>query len=400
MKIIKFPFKLLFGLISFIYSIKSLFFVIYKIKKDNIIFLQPEGGFGWTILTPEIFLRLYENDKYLLIFGFHPKRHNYEIKNLYTNFLWLDLTHKYFPNPVLEKFKYLVFFFLRTYLKLITIEHYNINDLWNEKKIDKFKNINHYNNDYFYPDNNTPVIFGINKKKKREVNYFNAEFDAEIKNSKYCGFLFRNKIGDINSSLRNMLASADDLSQIFELILSHGWKILVFGDIFQNIERFGNYNKKILFSQNFNISQNQYNLLAGLKSDCFIGPLSGGLNWKYIYPDKPVLILDAHPFGHSHYKSVMSYKILKKTSNDIKNINDLLNSRMYFHKRLDNVRDTNIEEKIMIINNFLINIRKLDNETLSSDKLKLKSNHPFFLSAATISKTWYQIQKDTLKKGN
>ena len=73
---------------------------------------------------------------------------------------------------------------------------------------------------------------------------------------------------------------------------------------------------------------------------------------------------------------------------------------MYFHKRLDNVRDTNIEEKIMIINNFLINIRKLDNETLSSDKLKLKSNHPFFLSAATISKTWYQIQKDTLKKGN
>jgi hypothetical protein len=114
MKIIKFFFRPFFGIISFIYSIKSLIFVIYKIKKDNIVFLQPEGGFGWTILTPEILIRLYKNDKYLFIFGFHPKRHNYEIKNLYTNFLWLELTHRYFfPNPVIEKFKYLVFFFFK-----------------------------------------------------------------------------------------------------------------------------------------------------------------------------------------------------------------------------------------------------------------------------------------------
>ena len=401
MKIIKFFFRPFFGIISFIYSIKSLIFVIYKIKKDNIVFLQPEGGFGWTILTPEILIRLYKNDKYLFIFGFHPKRHNYEIKNLYTNFLWLELTHEFFfPNPVIEKFKYLVFFFLRKYLELRKIKNYNINDLWNKKKIDKFKNIYHYNNNYFYPDKNAPVIFGTRKKEKRKINYVNKYFDAEIENGKFCGFLFRNKIGDLNSSLRNISASEKDISQIFQLILSYGWKILVFGDAFKNIERFSNYKKKIFFSQNFSFSKNEYNLLAGLRSDCFIGPLSGGLNWNYIYPDKPVLILDAHPFGHSHYKAVMSYKILKKTSTDIKNINDLLNAKMYFHKRLNDVRDTNIKEKIKIINNFLNNIEKLDHETLSADKLKLNSNHPLFFSSAKLSKTWYNIQNEILKKNS
>jgi hypothetical protein len=175
---------------------------------------------------------------------------------------------------------------------------------------------------------------------------------------------------------------------------------LVFGDTFKNIDRFSNYKKEIFFSQNFSFSKNKYNLLAGLRSDCFIGPLSGGLNWNYIYPDKPVLILDAHPFGHSHYKAVMSYKILKKNSTDIKNINDLLNAKMYFHKRLKDVRDTNIKEKIKIINNFLNNIEKLDHETLSADKLKLNSNHPLFFSSAKLSKTWYNIQNEILKKNS
>ena len=64
---LKYLFFVFFSLISLFISIIYLFFLIYKLNfKNKIVFLQPEGGFGHTILTPEVLNKLFRN-KYIYI---------------------------------------------------------------------------------------------------------------------------------------------------------------------------------------------------------------------------------------------------------------------------------------------------------------------------------------------
>ena len=104
-KTLLYPLKFFLSLISLLVSIKSFLFLIYKANfKNKIVFLQPEGGFGHTILTPEVLNKLVKNNEWILVFGYDSRRHNYLIKDLYkNNFFWLELTYSSdFPKMVFE----------------------------------------------------------------------------------------------------------------------------------------------------------------------------------------------------------------------------------------------------------------------------------------------------------
>ena len=124
---LKYLFFVFFSLISLFISIIYLFFLIYKLNfKNKIVFLQPEGGFGHTISTPEVLNKLFRKDEWILIFGYNPSRHNYLIKDLYkNNFFWLQLTYSYnFPKIIFEPFKKFIFFLLSLYLNYKKIKYH------------------------------------------------------------------------------------------------------------------------------------------------------------------------------------------------------------------------------------------------------------------------------------
>ena len=79
-------------LFSFVISLISILNLILRVNfKNKEVFLQPEGGFAHTILSPEVLKRIYNSEDWILIFGYHANRHNYLIKNFYgNNFYWLN----------------------------------------------------------------------------------------------------------------------------------------------------------------------------------------------------------------------------------------------------------------------------------------------------------------------
>ena len=82
--IIKKIFKKILQLLSFVYSLVNLLILILKVDfKNRTVFLQPEGGFAHTILSPEVLKRIYKKSTWCIIFGYEIRRHNYLTKNLY-----------------------------------------------------------------------------------------------------------------------------------------------------------------------------------------------------------------------------------------------------------------------------------------------------------------------------
>lgn len=393
--------KFFFFFISFLFSLKNLVILLFKVNfKNKKIFLQHEGGFGWTIITPEILLRLNENKDWILIFGYNSRRHNYQTKNLYpSNFFWLNLSYDFRIYKVVSLFfSNLIFSILKIYLKINSIHYLDINKFLSGEKKYKFKNVKFFykNNDY-YSDHKSRVVFlAPTKQNFHKINIPRIN-NIILGNKKKCAILLRSRTSnDINSIKRNSDLDFISLTKILENIIEIGWEPIIYGDInINDINAFQKLKKYLIYEKKYNLSQDDYNIFAALKADCFIGPFSGGVCWKYIFPKKPLLILDGHPFGHAIFNSLISYKIFVPKKKLI-TINQILNDNLYFYKDMINVRSTNYYEKNLIILNFLKNINNIKKEGYTYKDLKLKKNHPLGFAGARVSKTWLSFQNKML----
>ena len=59
-------------------------------------------------------------------------------------------------------------------------------------------------------------------------------------------------------------------------------------------------------------------------------------------------------------------------------------------------RNTNEDEKNLIINNFIKSISNKTDEILDPKDLNLSKDHPLLWSNSLISKSWYNLQKNNL----
>jgi len=399
-KTLLYPLKFFLSLISLLVSIKSFLFLIYKANfKNKIVFLQPEGGFGHTILTPEVLNKLVKNNEWILVFGYDSRRHNYLIKDLYkNNFFWLELTYSSdFPKMVFEPFKEFIFFLLYFYLKCKRVKCY-----YYFEYLLKLEDYGHskYNKEgtALYERISYKIIYE-NVENLDSIDTRIKELNFHIKKIKKCSLGYKKSIyGDINSINR----SSDELENYKKSLFSIvdlGWDVYIYGDLPTDLPKwFDDLRKNIYFSDNRK-NLNKFNLHAGINSECYIGPMSGASSWKYMFPKKPSLIIDAHPFGWSYFNSVIAYKIINGVKNN-ETIKDLLKrERIYWY---DNdpydYRYTDQDEKESIIINFLKNLDSTNTEIITSENLGLPKDHPISWSYSSISKTWYKIQEATLKK--
>ena len=133
----------IFYTISFIVSLINLIFFLIKVDiKNKKVFLQPEGGFAHTVLTPEVLKRLYPKNEWLIVFGHDPKRHNKLIKDLYlNNFYWLDLSLNINKlSHIKDYYKNKVFLILEYYLKIKKIDYaYYVDFIQKYENFDKKK---------------------------------------------------------------------------------------------------------------------------------------------------------------------------------------------------------------------------------------------------------------------
>lgn len=388
---------------SFIYSLGSLFFLILKINfKNKVIFLQPEGGFAHTILTPEVLKRIYKNLDWCVVFGYDIKRHNFLTKKLYTeHFYWLELSIPLKRISLIdEKYKNLIFKILAYYLDLKKIKFLYYTDFISKYNNLHLKEINpKFNKEgMLMHEYNAYKIFTENKIVTKEIfseNFNNFYLNKNIR--KKCGIGFKAKNFKHNFSNERSSDDLNNYKKSFLWLVQQGWEIYLYGDKIEDIPKwFSEIESNIFYQKKSDLTHDEFNLKCGLICDCFIGPSSGASSWKYIFHSKPQLIIDSYPIGWGYFNSVVSFKFISK-HNNLSNLSEIINDKIYL---LNNppflARYSNEYEKSLIIQNFIKNIENLDNETLRPDDLNLDYDHPLIWSKTLISKTWYDLQKKML----
>ena len=433
--------KSLFFIFSFLISFFSLvYLLIFNNFKKKIVFLCPEGGFAHTLLTPEVLRRLYEGKKWCVIYGYQPDRHNFLTKEIYQkNFFWLRLCITIFKKSLVkDKFKYKIFSILESYLKKNNIEYYYFGDF-----IYKYNFIQ--KNPLYFDDGlqNAYNSFIVLDKK----NEFNLPHQSskKVKNilinlgkRKVCGiaykeqkpFKYNKKVvlpntlnnysytGNGNNKINNNIKNDQDIlkeeyrnfgyknerasdnlenyKKSFFSLINRGWEIYLYGDIVTKVPKwFDEIKKNIHYVRDYSL-RDEFNLKAGMISDCFIGPSSGASSWKYVFPARPQLIIDGYPIGYIYYNSIIAYKFIEHHYQQ-KKINEVINDQLYFFNQPPfKYRSALAEEKNAIIMDFINNLDNLESIAMKPVDLNLNPDHPIIWSKTTISKKWYEIQEKFL----
>lgn len=405
--IIKKIFKKILQLLSFVYSLVNLLILILKVDfKNRTVFLQPEGGFAHTILSPEVLKRIYKKSTWCIIFGYEIRRHNYLTKNLYEgHFFWLKLSVPLKKISVIDqRYKDIIFKVLACYLNLKKIKFLYYTDF-----ISKYDNLHlkkihsNFNKEgMLMHEYNAYKIFNQSKYVPEEL------FSQKIKNfylnkttKKKCGIAFKNKSPNHNYTNERSSDDLQNYKKSFFWLVQQGWEIYLYGDEILKIpEWFKEIESSIFYQKKSGLKRDEFNLKCGLICDCFIGPSSGASSWKYIFHNKPQLIIDSYPIGWGYFNSVVSFKFISK-HNKLKYLSEILDDKIYILKKPPFLsRYSNENEKYLIIKNFIKNLENLDNETIKPGDLKLYHDHPLVWSKTLISKTWFDMQNQLLVKNN
>ena len=151
------------------------------------------------------------------------------------------------------------------------------------------------------------------------------------------------------------------------------------------------YSTELIFRNKTNLKKDEYNILTGLESDCFISSGSGPVSWKFLNPQKPFLIIDAYPIGFGWYKSTVAFKIIKnKTFNTIE---ELFSDRGLKINPPIECDFLNEEEKSKVITEFLDDYSFGRVSGLDWKELNLDENSLLSSGYAKASKEWFKIQK-------
>jgi len=301
-----------------IYDITKIILKIKSIDKKKI-FLQVEGGFGFTISSPH-FLNIKLGDSWLLLFGFKKERHNIEVERIHNGKLKFfnvgNLNHPEFRSKF-EKF-------IKSYLKFI----FNIDIIIWRDYLFSIENPNKKNNKEYLslPDSRQFFVFKDNKKDFYLNNYFKTQYNFHFKifNGNFKGkinFFLRGKGKKFKSSkfIENIKDSRhiDDYKLTLEFLVDNGWQVFLTGEEFEIPNWIKQKKNSIIFREKTNLSINNYNMFVANNQDIFIGRSSGaGVLNLLNHSCKSLLLEDGH-IGCGYINTVASYpKIAFKDLDD------------------------------------------------------------------------------------
>lgn len=365
-------FRILFNLFVLIIDLIKVTVLLLNKKKYKV-FIQLEGGFGHTVSEPH-YLNITEKKKWILILALEKKFHNHKVKDIfYPNIILINKTSIYWAKQ--KQIENVFIFIIKKIhsINILPIWSYIMSKKYETKKNNyhkclesrefrefyKFRNHNLYQN---YID--TVESKKIFKNLKYSKGIINFQFRAKGKKTgtfdKYSQFRDSEDINYYKPSI--------------EALIANGWAIIFGGEEFEIPNWFNKIEDKLIYRSKLNLDRYDYGMLAGLKTDIYIGPSSGGGLFNLINSKKKQLFLNCLPFGFGYIGSVMSYPIMSfKNKNDFKkvfekNIVDR-SSFNFYEDRL--VRKLNSNEVKDIILDFLNNINR--NYGLSHKDLDIKN---------------------------
>jgi hypothetical protein len=393
--------KILASFPNFFYSIFScirVFVIIFFKEKNTFILLNPEGGFGPSLLKPyllHVFAKKYKINNYLLVFGYDFRRHNKYTKYFFDkNFLWLNLNSKYIPFGIVnEKLKYLIFYILNAMLRIFQTKKriYYFNEYF-----EKFLKVSHITEEKnnCYGSTNALFKFLIRNEKysKNFTRKLDKYFNLNIKyQKKKCAIFIRSKgsnTEDFSSNLRDT-SNVNLYYLAIQNLIKEGWQVFLTGDVHKKESWFDNFGNNLIYPQKFS-NNDLYNAFVGAKTDCLISGMSGAVNYKFLDIKKPNLVIEGFPFGFGFYKSTMSFKFPKKSLH-LKDVFVPLN--LNYNKKYE-IKESKSHEISKIIMEFIKKCKHGKVVGYMPNKKILNNNHYFKSSGAKISRSWMLLQNE------
>ena len=273
--------KIIYSLFLFILDLIRLFFILLK-RKDQKIFLMLEGGFGHTIVDPH-FINLIEKSNWTLILAYDKKFHNKEIQYVFDKrIILISKTRIFGILEVYTKFSLKIFKAIYS-IDIIPIKHYIMS-----QSCLIFKNNYHKTQ-----ESRTFKVFRKFKDHNLYRNYIKKYDDINLtskfpKNKGIINFQFRAKAKETStddwfSHFRDS-ENIDYYKETIEYIFDNGWVILFGGENFDIPNWLKNYSNKFITRRDTNFDKDKYGMFVGLKSNIYIGPLSGASLFSMIDP--------------------------------------------------------------------------------------------------------------------
>lgn len=346
------------------------FFILlsrYRILKRtrDIIFL-PVGGFGHTIVGPDVIRRLFGFNKSVLIVFSYFGKHNRKVAHI-----WPDVTVIFLPivfginwEQKVTSFSFSNWYksnapnIVRSFFRVlgITCNFYFLDeDIYNGKLIEKFqikfegtppKYYNRVKSNYlwgFYylylrEKVSAPKVHA--PEKIRNVFYdalrriVPAEMDGK---TKLCCIYLRNKdkkntvtLGDAFGNTR-VGSDFACYRHAIKLLNDSGYVVLIVGDVNLSSEIINEYNGMLIDYKAVSINRDWFSMLAPTEADIFIGEAGGG-SWLAGINDIPCLLMNAHPYGWCLPNSWMYYKTLRNKNGMLVPMEDVLSEYLYCYR--------------------------------------------------------------------
>lgn len=256
------------------------FFLLKFFKEKRTFYLQYEGGFGHTVVSPELLNYYFSND-WILIFAFSERRHNKLIEKIYSDklfFINVELIKVFSKkmNEILFNYIYLI---LKYFFKKKVF-------FFREKMISLRPNVIKLN----YAINNSDIVrskyYPIYNKTNKQTfsipHYLRSKFENVLDEN--CGY-FKSKIlfvlryKDFKES-KIRLRDSQPLEFYKDIILnlaSSNFQIIFQGDLIEYPDWIKNLGNSVIFKNKTGLSKDEYGIFAGMITDISIGPHSGAM---------------------------------------------------------------------------------------------------------------------------
>ena len=313
-------------------------------SKNVSFFLQPEGGFGHTILTPLILTVLFKN-KWKLIFGYTNKRHNFLITSIFKNNFFF-FRYKIFPVFNLKMnigLFSIIYFFLE---KILRKKVFNFVDVLDKFPLTKKNTI--------YLSRNPDIAF-LRKMRLFQIiikNKHNFDLPDDL-NLKYTNILnniggnsfdrrilliFRRKCSFESTEINRNSPSVINFKKLILELIKNNHQVFIGGDEFSYPEWLNNLAPSVITRKNTILEKDDYRLFVGMTSHGIIGSESGASLYGLLNKKRKILLLENTIIGSAFPNSIVSYpKIYFKSIKEFKNI--ILNYPLHSTYSVNNFLD-------------------------------------------------------------
>jgi hypothetical protein len=318
------------------------------IRRARAILFVPDGGFGYTILSPDWLRRLHPGGGNLTFFGtsYDRHRHNRRIQDLWgaNSFIWIRqgfmLPHlgAAYDSPFSFRLFHAAHRVLVRYMP-DTPCYFAMEGLiaatpapaW----LDAEDAFNGRLESRYYPliySQPAPALHVGESIRSRVSQTLRNRCGTDF--PRRCAFYLRYRgggAGDDTSSLNRMSSSLDSYLPAIRVLNRAGYQVLLTGDALAPAKMIAERAGGLVDWRAAGADRDEFMLFAGTEVDIHIGSLSGGSAYLYV-TDIPALMLNAFAPGDALPRTTVCYKWLYDSADSLVGLEPLLGGMFYDHQ--------------------------------------------------------------------